>query len=96
MQVMSAPEHNLTVKYLTVQSGGRTSLQRHDRKDELLLILDGSGWVEAGGAYWRGAGELVRIRPGVVHRVTGPLTYLEVSSYDDDTDTVRLGDDYGR
>jgi hypothetical protein len=39
---------------------------------------------------------MVRISPGVVHRVTGPLVYLEVSTYDDDTDTERLADDYGR
>lgn len=96
MRTLDAPGHDLTVKYLYVRSDRRTSLQRHDRKDELLLILGGEGWAEAGGIQYRGSGTVVRIPPGTVHRVTGPLTYLEVSSYDDGTDTVRLEDDYGR
>lgn len=96
MRVLDAPGHDLTVKFLTVFSGSRTSLQRHDRKDEVLVILDGTGSVESGDVTYRGGGSVVRILPGTVHQVTGPLTYLEVSSYDDDTDTVRLADDYGR
>lgn len=93
MRWLDAPGHDLTVKYLTVEDGQRTSLQRHDRKDELLIVLGGTGYVEAGGET---CGGTVRIRPGVPHRVTGPLAYLEVSAYDDDTDTIRLADDYGR
>ena len=93
MRWLDAPGHDLTVKYLTVDDGQRTSLQRHDRKDELLIVLDGTGCVEVAG---EPRGGTVRIRPGTPHRVTGPLTYLEVSGYDDDTDTIRLADDYGR
>jgi mannose-6-phosphate isomerase-like protein (cupin superfamily) len=94
MRWLDAPEGDLTVKYLTVKQGKRTSLQRHDRKDELLIIIGGAGYVEADGEL-RGSG-CVRIKPGVLHRVTGPLTYIEVSTYDDDADTVRLADDYAR
>jgi mannose-6-phosphate isomerase-like protein (cupin superfamily) len=91
---LDAPGQDLTVKYLSVKDGQRTSLQRHEHKDELLILLGGSGHVEAGGRVCRS--DMVRISPGVVHRVTGPLVYLEVSTYDDDTDTERLADDYGR
>ncbi len=96
MRWLDAPAQDLTVKYLVIDAGQRTSLQRHDRKDELLLICSGSGYVEVGDVRCRGDGRVIRIGPGTVHRVTGPLAYLELSSYDDDSDTVRLSDDYGR
>lgn len=93
---LGAPGRDLTVKYLTVAADQRTSLQFHDRKDELLVILDGTGFVECCGVTYRGRGHRVRIPPRWPHRVTGPLAYLEVSTYDDGTDTIRLEDDYGR
>lgn len=93
---LDAPEAGLTVKHLAVAAGRRTSLQLHERKDELLVITGGTGFVQAGGKTYQGTGCAVRIPPGMLHRVTGPLSYLEVSSYDDDTDTIRLEDDYGR
>jgi mannose-1-phosphate guanylyltransferase/mannose-6-phosphate isomerase len=96
MRALNAPKANLTVKYLCVHNGERTSLQYHKHKDELLFIINGSGFVDVGGERYEGAGLPVRIKPGVVHRVTGPLVYLEVSSCDDGTDTIRLSDDYGR
>lgn len=96
MHCLDAPAHDLTVKYLTVRQGQRTSLQRHDRKDELLIILGGTGYIEVGTSQHGGEGCVVRIRPGLVHRAVGALTFLEVSTYDDNTDTVRLTDDYGR
>lgn len=95
MRVLGSAEHNLTVKYLMVRAGARTSLQYHNRKDELLVPIAGTGWAEIEGRKY-GPGCLVRIRPGVVHRVTGPLTYIEISSYDDDEDTIRIEDDFGR
>ncbi len=98
MHWLDAPTRDLTVKYLVVMENERTSLQLHQRKDELLIILSNGGeldgFVEADGK--RCTGNAVRIRPGTPHRVTGPLSYIEVSTYDDGTDTVRLEDDYGR
>jgi mannose-6-phosphate isomerase len=96
MQALNAPDANLTVKYLFVADGHRTSLQVHEHKDEVMFIFSGSGFAEVGGVRREGSGALIRIHPGAVHRVTGPLSYLEVSSYDDGTDTIRLEDDYGR
>lgn len=97
MQVMDAPEQGLTVKYLFVYPRSRTSLQKHERKDELIFIVNGQGgYIEADGVQHSETGDSVRLRPGTVHRAVGPLVYLEVSSYDDGTDTIRLEDDYGR
>jgi mannose-6-phosphate isomerase-like protein (cupin superfamily) len=94
MRWWDAPGHDLTIKHLTVREGHRTSLQLHQRKDELLIFLDGTGHVEIGDRCY--VGGMIRIPPGTKHRVVGPLSYLEVSTYDDDTDTTRLEDDYGR
>lgn len=91
---LDAPSFDLTVKHLTVRAGERTSLQYHKAKDELLVILGGDGWVEV--ETYRCSEGMVRIKPHKVHRVVGPLSYLEVSTYDDDTDTCRLADDHGR
>jgi len=93
---LNAKDHNLTVKYLEVKRGHRTSLQYHERKDELLIILEGAGYVLVGEETWRGAGLVLRIAPCEQHQVTGPLSYLEISTHDDDTDTIRISDDYGR
>lgn len=108
MRSLGSRAFNVSVKYLVVEDGHRTSQQRHNRKDELLFILGGGGHVTLWGeeaptrhktaprTNHKGAGTVVRIPPYTVHQVTGPLTYLEVSTYDDGTDTVRLNDDYGR
>jgi mannose-6-phosphate isomerase-like protein (cupin superfamily) len=97
MHCLGASSHDLTIKYLAVRMGERTSEQYHKLKDELLVIIGGTGHVYAADqGRVSGAGAMVRIRPGVVHRVTGWLTYLEVSTYDDGTDTVRVSDDYDR
>ena len=100
MQTLNAPDSNLTVKYLHVRNGQRTSLQKHEHKDELLFILHGAGYVEVHDSLgWQLVSRpdvVVRIKPGMLHRVGGPLTYLEVSSYDNGLDTIRIEDDYGR
>ena len=96
MHELGSRQHNLTVKFLVVDEGQRTSLQYHETKDVLLFILSGDGEVEVHGTRYSGSGTRIRIIPGGEHRVTGPLTYLEISSYDDGTDTIRLEDDYGR
>lgn len=96
MRSISSVKQNLTVKYICAHSGERTSLQKHVFKDELIFIINGTGFVEVDGVRYEGYATTVRVKPGQVHRVTGPLVYLEVSSYDDGKDTIRLEDDYGR
>lgn len=97
MRAVHVPGRDLTVKYLYVREGHRTSLQYHERKDEWLLVIDGTGCVETDtGDECAGAGHFIHIPPGRVHRVTGPLSYMEISTYDAGDDTIRLEDDYGR
>lgn len=97
MMSVCSLDDDLTVKYITVADGKRTSLQYHRYKDELLIMLVGMGFVEVDGVIRSVRdGHFIRIAPGVLHRVTGPLSYLEVSTYDNDTDTIRVEDDFGR
>jgi mannose-6-phosphate isomerase len=86
---------HLLMKEITVDAGHRTSRQFHKWKDEVIIILDGDGHVFCDGIEWVGSGTVVRIKPNDVHRVTGPLRYLELST-NYPTDVVRLHDDYGR
>ncbi len=100
MTCLGTRDYDITVKRILIASSSRTSMQYHERKDELLVIMDGTGYVLIDEGNVRGEhhgiGRYVRIKPGTRHRVVGPLEYLEISTYDDDTDTVRVADDYGR
>ena len=70
-----------TVKILEVDEGHRTSLQYHNKKNEMMYYEDG---------------RVVFIPPGLPHRLVGPVKVLEVSWNGDDSDIVRLEDDYNR
>jgi len=68
------------IKRIVVQSDHRTSLQYHEKKFEVWFFEDGSMKV---------------IPPMSVHRLTGPITVIELA-HGDDMDIMRLEDDYGR
>jgi mannose-6-phosphate isomerase-like protein (cupin superfamily) len=89
-------------KVLHVRAGHALSLQYHRRKDETIHLASGSMRFE----YDRGSGrrevilepgDSMRIRPGVVHRMTAltDCDVLEVSTPELE-DVVRLEDRYGR
>lgn len=89
-------------KILHIAAGHALSLQYHRVKDETIHLLSGSMKLE----YDRGegrreailrAGESVRIRPGMVHRMVA-LTDCDVleASTPELEDVVRLEDRYGR
>ncbi len=92
-------------KILTVRAGHALSLQYHQRKDETMRVLDGSCELHAGRepgsreleVLRLGAGDTVRIRPGVLHRLVAvtDVRIIEVST-PDLLDVVRLEDRYGR
>lgn len=106
-QELSVPGLDFTVKHLVVNPYGRTSLQVHERKDEIIIIVGCGlplvmelGFIETaamGGELQRCAADrsVVHIPPGVIHRVTGPLEYLEISTHHP-ADVTRFADDYGR
>lgn len=93
MQEVHVPQRDILIKRISIFEGHQTSKQFHASKDELIIVLSGSGQVLMNDAPQHST--FIRILPGTVHRVTGPLEYLEVSTYDPD-DVTRLEDDYGR
>jgi len=84
------------IKVITINVGQRTSLQFHERKEEVLFVLEGEGYVETElpvGRYF--AGQSVCILPRTIHRAVGPLVLLEFTTPEND-DVIRVADDYGR
>jgi mannose-1-phosphate guanylyltransferase/mannose-6-phosphate isomerase len=91
-----------TVKVITVEAGGRLSLQYHHRRDELWVILDAGVQVELDGEILHPRlGEQLFIPRKAVHRLSspgdGPVRILEISFGEfEEEDIVRLDDVYGR
>jgi mannose-6-phosphate isomerase len=90
-------------KVLVIEAGRRLSLQRHEIKDETILVMSGrlrlfleddDGVVRASEL---GAGESQRVRTGRIHRYEAieRCEIIEVSTPELD-DVVRLEDDFGR
>lgn len=91
-------------KLIRIDAGSRTSLQYHQVKEEVNLVLGGSGILyHALGTdhplteHSLGVGDLVHIKPGIIHRISAitDLVMLEASSSELD-DVIRLVDDWGR
>ena len=92
-------------KFIRISAGRRTSLQYHEHKRESYFILEGEAVMHyretRDGENLRmpmPAGTLAHVDPGAVHRVEAvtDIVLVEVSTYDDGSDNVRLEDDYGR
>ena len=91
------------VKRLEVKPGARLSLQRHSRRGEHWVVVQGTADVVCGDRELRlAAGEHIHIPPETNHRLgnsaAGPLTLIEVQlgDYLGEDDIVRLEDDYKR
>lgn len=82
------------IKLITINHGHRTSLQYHEVKEEVIVVAQGSGGVVRAGASYL-FNEIVRIRPGIVHRSFGDATLIEITTPEND-DIKRLDDDYDR
>ncbi|HEX2469520.1 MAG TPA: hypothetical protein VHK05_02930 [Candidatus Limnocylindrales bacterium] len=90
-------------KVLVIETGKRLSLQRHEIKDESILVRSGMLrlYLEDEDGVVRthdlAAGEAMRIAPGRVHRFEAleRCELIEVSTPELD-DVIRLEDDYGR
>ena len=90
-------------KILHVQQGEALSLQYHERKDECLLVSNGSIDIELGGADGNlqkvrmRSGDTVHLTPGTRHRITAveDADIFEVSTSEIE-DVIRLEDRYGR
>jgi mannose-6-phosphate isomerase len=90
-------------KVLVIETGKRLSLQRHDIKDESILVRSGMLrlYLEDDDGVVRthdlAAGEAMRIATGRVHRFEAldRCELIEVSTPELD-DVIRLEDDFGR
>jgi len=89
-------------KFLIVDAGQTLSLQYHVKKDETLILIQGSVrlQIEEGGRmveHTMKPGDVCRILPGTRHRIeaTTDSRIVEVSTPELD-DVVRLEDRYGR
>lgn len=90
-------------KVIVIEAGKRLSLQRHELKDELILVRSGRLrlYLEDDDGVLReqelGADEHRRIPTGRVHRFEAieRCELIEVSTPELD-DVIRLEDDYGR
>jgi mannose-6-phosphate isomerase len=90
-----------TVKIITVAAGGILSLQRHQTRDELWVVIDPGLRIEVGDVVAEPvAGEEFFIPRGTVHRLSsaGPAgRILEVAfGVFDEQDIERLQDVYDR
>ncbi|MCA1783282.1 MAG: phosphomannose isomerase type II C-terminal cupin domain [Dermatophilaceae bacterium] len=91
-----------TVKVITIEPGHRLSLQRHARRSEYWVVLDGPMDITVGDRSWRAEpGERIWIPLGATHRVGNPGTaaarVLELAYGEfDESDIERLEDDYSR
>ena len=91
------------VKRITVNPGGRLSYQYHHERSEVWTIVAGIATITLDDEVnWYDYGISVRIPQGMKHRVENkeqePLIFIEVqhgSSFDE-TDIVRIEDDYNR
>jgi mannose-6-phosphate isomerase len=94
---------NYVGKILFVKAGHRLSLQHHVTKEETLRVHSGVLLFESGSSVnslvdiEMRPGDVVTIRPGTIHRMTGvtDCEVYEVSTTELD-DVVRHIDDYGR
>lgn len=91
-----------SIKIITVEPGGRLSLQYHDGRDEFWVVLDAGLEVTVGERVWQAApNEEIFIPRRAAHRVrnvgTAPARFMEIwIGHSSEADIVRLQDDYRR
>ena len=91
------------VKRIEVLAGKRLSYQRHARRAEHWMIVNGTGKVTLDGReIMVPAGETIDIPIGAAHRIENPgaetLIFIEImrGDYLGEDDITRLEDDFGR
>ncbi len=102
-ELIWAEAEEYTGKLLVVEPGEALSLQFHEEKDETLFLLEGELVLELGTGVHTlrevplPTGRAIRLRPGILHRMTAVsrCTLLEASTPELD-DVVRVQDRYGR
>lgn len=91
------------IKRIGVNPGQQISLQKHQRRAEHWVVVQGEAWVTVGErTLTLVTGQHVDIAMGAVHRIANrtlvPVEIVEIQfgDYLGEDDIVRLCDDYGR
>ena len=91
------------VKRITVNTGKRLSYQKHFKREERWIVVQGTATVTLDGVISHfNKGEVITIPFEAAHRVSNkketPLIFIEVQlgTYFGEDDLVRLEDDFGR
>lgn len=91
------------VKKITVTPGGRLSYQKHYRRSEIWIVVQGIAMVTLDGVEREyHPGDIVQIPLEAAHRVANPgasdLIFIEIQrgDYFGEDDIERFSDDYGR
>lgn len=91
------------VKRIEVLPGKRLSYQKHSKRSEHWMVVQGSGKVTLDGKdILLRVGEVVDIPTGSAHRIENPgdvkMIFIEIQrgDYLGEDDIVRLQDDFGR
>jgi mannose-6-phosphate isomerase len=91
-----------SIKIITVEPGGRLSLQYHDGRAEFWVVLDPGLEITVGDRVWTAApNEEIVIPRRAPHRArnvgTAPARFMEIwIGRSTEDDIVRLSDDYRR
>ena len=94
---------NYKVKVITVNPSSRLSLQRHQKRAEHWVVIEGEACVTIEKSVtFAGEGAVFDIAFGQTHRIENigkvPLVFIEVQTgtYFGEDDIERIEDDYGR
>lgn len=97
------PHENVSsIKIITVDPGGRLSLQYHEGRAEFWVVLDAGLEITAGERVWEPApSEEIFIARGTPHRLrnkgAAPARVMEIwLGPSSESDIVRISDDYRR
>lgn len=89
------------VKKIYVNPNQRFSLQKHSKREEFWIILNGQGIINVDGYLSDvGEGDFFHIKKNQIHRLQSKdkgITFIEVQKGEcQENDIVRLEDDYNR
>ena len=93
----------LKAKKITVQPGGKLSMQRHQYRDEFWMFTHGIGLMTHDEVSMVFPGEYHYISAGDIHRIENPSSISDLVFFEiqlgkilDENDIERISDVYGR
>ena len=99
-EFISFENETISIWFLSINKGERSSFHCHPNKKTGLIVLSGEGELSfLSGTKSLSAGSYLSIHAGVFHSteaLSNNFTMLEVESTKDKNDLVRLKDNYGR